>query len=210
VFGDFLLLNSNGGYFFYAANHPTQGTEFDPDITPPLPAELRGAGEPAIDRALFRTAFGFIAADPVRFVRLSWSRIGDYFPRLSLPVLDSVEQRRTDVLIRPLPAVDAVRRAARARPLARVRAALYIAYDAALHISSWAAPHVPPAERRRADGLRRGCGRGSGQTASQRAGADLASRQWRDREPPGTASVVLSAAETRRATRRRYGRGRNR
>ena len=29
VFGDFLLLNSNGGYFLYASNHPEQGTSFD-------------------------------------------------------------------------------------------------------------------------------------------------------------------------------------
>src|SRR5437667_434055 len=41
VYQDFLLLNSNGGYFLYSANHPQQGTNFDPDYAAPLPDELR-------------------------------------------------------------------------------------------------------------------------------------------------------------------------
>ena len=141
VFGDFLLLNSNGGYFFYAANHPAQGTEFDPDITPPLPVELRGAGEPAIDRALFRIALGFIAADPVRFLRLSWSRIGDYFRVFPSPYstpLGNVARMCSFGLYLPLMLYGVLR--ARRCWRACVPLFLYVAYDAALHLSSWAAP----------------------------------------------------------------------
>src|SRR5439155_1816107 len=62
VYQDFLLLNSNGGYFLYSANHPQQGTNFDPDYAAPLPDELRGMNEAAEDRALYRAAFNFIAS----------------------------------------------------------------------------------------------------------------------------------------------------
>lgn len=79
TFHDFLLLNSNGGYWFYSSNHPEQGTNFNQNFAAPLPEELRGLSEPAIDRALFREGLGFILADPTRFVLLSFSRVDDFF-----------------------------------------------------------------------------------------------------------------------------------
>lgn len=141
VFGDFLLLNSNGGYFFYAANHPTQGTEFNPGITPPVPVEVQAAGEPAIDRALFRAALGFIAADPVRFLRLSWNRVGDYFrvfPSPQSSMVSNVARLGSFGLYLPFMLYGLIR--ARARWWVCVPLLLYVAYDAVLHISSWAAP----------------------------------------------------------------------
>ncbi|MGB8647033.1 MAG: glycosyltransferase family 39 protein [Anaerolineae bacterium] len=79
VYHDFLLLNSNGGYWLYASNHPHQGTNFDSVYSPPIPDNLKGLGEPAIDRALYQQGMGFILADPTRFVLLSINRTKDYF-----------------------------------------------------------------------------------------------------------------------------------
>ena len=79
TFHDFLLLNSNGGYWFYSSNHPDQGTSFNQNFAAALPAELQGLSEPAIDRALYRKGLDFIIADPARFLLLSLSRVKDYF-----------------------------------------------------------------------------------------------------------------------------------
>lgn len=79
VYNDFLLLNSNGGYWFFSANHPDQGINFDPTFKAAIPESLLTLSEPAIDRALFRAGLGFIIADPVRFLLLTLNRLNDYF-----------------------------------------------------------------------------------------------------------------------------------
>ena len=79
TFHDFLLLNSNGGYWMYSSNHPNQGTHFDGTYAAPLPDNLRGLPEPALDRALYRQGIRFILDDPKRFLLLSLSRLDDYF-----------------------------------------------------------------------------------------------------------------------------------
>jgi len=79
AFQDFLLLNSNGGYWLYSSNHPAQGTTFDSTFKAPIPDELVNLKEPAIDRALMRQGIGFILADPVRVGLLSLDRLKDYF-----------------------------------------------------------------------------------------------------------------------------------
>lgn len=79
TYHDFLLLNSNSGYWFYASNHPNQGTVFNPDYAPPVPDSLKGLQEPALDRALLREGIGFVVADPVRFLLLSLNRVKDYY-----------------------------------------------------------------------------------------------------------------------------------
>ena len=68
-----------GGFFLWASNHPEQGRDFDQTVVPAMPPELRGIGEPAIDRTLTRRALGFVADDPARFLHLCISRIGLYF-----------------------------------------------------------------------------------------------------------------------------------
>ena len=141
AFGDFLLLNSNGGYFLYASNHPDQGTDFDPTRAAPLPAALRGCGEPAIDRALFRMALGFIAADPLRFLRLSWSRAGSYFwllPSADSSPLANVARLCSFTLYAPLMLYGLVLSRHRWRPC--VPLYLYLLFDTVLHLASWAAP----------------------------------------------------------------------
>lgn len=79
VFQDFLLLNSNGGYWLYSSNHPDQGVTFDSTFKAPIPDELVNLKEPAIDRALMRQGIAFILTDPVRVGLLSLDRLKDYF-----------------------------------------------------------------------------------------------------------------------------------
>ena len=141
AFGDFLLLNSNGGYFFYASNHPDQGTSFDPTFTAPIPGELVGAAEPTIDRALFRSALGFIADDPVRFLRLSASRAASYFwllPSSASTPLSNIARMLSFTLYLPFMVYGLV--LSRQRWRACMPLYLYVAVDAALHLSTWAAP----------------------------------------------------------------------
>ena len=141
AFGDFLLLNSNGGYFLYASNHPDQGTDFDPTRVFPVPEALRGESEPAVDRALFRAAVGFIAADPVRFLRLSWSRVGHYFwvlPSAASPPLGNLARLCSFTLYLPFMLYGLV--LSRHRWRLCVPLYLYLLVDTVLHLSSWAAP----------------------------------------------------------------------
>ena len=86
VFHHFVLLNTNAGFAFYWSNHPIHGTRFIPlftddmpsyqDLTPP---ELLSLNEAELSDALMARGLDFIRADPVRFIRLSLSRIPVYF-----------------------------------------------------------------------------------------------------------------------------------
>lgn len=141
AFGDFLLLNSNGGYFLYGSNHPDQGTAFDQNYVAALPPELRGLPEPAVDRALLRAALGFIAADPVRFLRLSWSRAGIYFwllPSGASTPLANLARLCSFTLYLPFMLYGLV--LSRHRWRLCVPLYLYLLVDTVLHLGSWAAP----------------------------------------------------------------------
>ncbi len=85
-FGRFVLLNTNAGYALFWANHPIYGDQFVPILTADMPSyqdlipdELRSLNEAELDNALLQRALGFIAADPLRYLRLSLSRIPAYF-----------------------------------------------------------------------------------------------------------------------------------
>lgn len=86
VFDRFVLANTNAGYAFYWANHPVHGTDFkdvlgpgDPTYQDLVPAELRVLDEAALDQALLRRGLAFVRDDPIRYARLSQSRLDDYF-----------------------------------------------------------------------------------------------------------------------------------
>ena len=81
AYGGFLLLNSNTGYAMYSAQHPMHGTRFQAFEAAPLPDELWGqlSTEAEWDRALLRRGIGFILEEPARYLRLSLSRVGNYF-----------------------------------------------------------------------------------------------------------------------------------
>jgi len=86
AFDRFVLLNTNAGYAFFWANHPVHGSDFkdilgpeDPRYQDLVPPELRHLDEAALDRALMARGLGFVRENPVRYFRLSLSRIDDYF-----------------------------------------------------------------------------------------------------------------------------------
>lgn len=81
VYDTFLLLNSNAGYAMYAAQHPLHGVDFQAYAAAPLPHDLLGQelNEAQWDRALMERGIGFVLADPLRYLRLSLSRVADYF-----------------------------------------------------------------------------------------------------------------------------------
>jgi 4-amino-4-deoxy-L-arabinose transferase-like glycosyltransferase len=83
AFKQFVLLNTNAGFAFYWGNHPVHGTDFVP-ILPEgtygrlIPDDLRGVNEAALDRALLARGLSTVAADPVRFLKLSASRLKEF------------------------------------------------------------------------------------------------------------------------------------
>jgi hypothetical protein len=86
AFGRFVLINTNAGYAFFWANHPVHGTDFQsilsdegPGYVELIPPELRQLDEAALNDALMARGWDFVRADPVRYLRLSASRIADYF-----------------------------------------------------------------------------------------------------------------------------------
>jgi len=79
VYGEFLLLNSNAGYAMYSAQHPMHGTSFQEFAAAPMPSNLAGLNEAQLDRELMRRGIGFVLDEPWRYLRLSLSRVPDYF-----------------------------------------------------------------------------------------------------------------------------------
>lgn len=141
AFGDFLLLNSNGGFFFYSSNHPDQGVHFDPNYVAPIPAHLAALSEPALDRALYREAAGFIVANPPRFLRLTLSRVAEHFwllPSRTSTALSNLARLCSFTLYLPFMVAGfflSFRWWRVCLPLYG-----YIGFDTALHLISWSAP----------------------------------------------------------------------
>lgn len=141
VFGDFLLLNSNGGFFLYSSNHPSHGTQFDPSHVAPRPPHVRGLAEPAMDRALFREALATIIAEPGRFLRLSWSRVPQYFrilPDRRSSTLSNLARVLSITLYLPFMLWGLLLAYPRWTVAAPVL--LYVGFETAMHLTSWAAP----------------------------------------------------------------------
>jgi len=83
-FQSFVLLNTNSGYAFFWGNHPVYGDTFIPILSTPeyrdmIPPEVRHLDEAALDRELLGRGIQFVMNDPMRYVRLSLSRIPPYF-----------------------------------------------------------------------------------------------------------------------------------
>jgi len=83
-FGHFVLLNTNSGYAFFWANHPIYGTQFQPILTNVryqdlIPADLQNLDEASLDQALLQRGFQFVFSDPIRYIKLSISRIPAFF-----------------------------------------------------------------------------------------------------------------------------------
>ena len=80
VYDSFLLLNSNTGYAMYSAQHPMHGYRFREFDAAPLPEDLRGQdlNEAQLDSELLRRGFQFVVDEPIRYLRLSLSRVRAY------------------------------------------------------------------------------------------------------------------------------------
>lgn len=85
-FDRFVLLNTNAGYAFFWGNHPVYGTQFQAILPPEMgsyqgliPEALRDLDEPALEQALMERGLGFVVDDPIRYARLSLSRVPIYF-----------------------------------------------------------------------------------------------------------------------------------
>ena len=85
AFGEFVLLNTNGGYALFWGTHPAHGASFSGflpngtryrDFVPPA---LRGLNEAAKEKALTTAALGFVFDDPARYLLLCVSRLSDQF-----------------------------------------------------------------------------------------------------------------------------------
>jgi 4-amino-4-deoxy-L-arabinose transferase-like glycosyltransferase len=79
-FESFVLLNTNAGFAFFWANHPVYGNQFEPILTPSqyfylIPVEFRHMNEAQLDSVLLREGLRFVIEDPVRYLRLSLSRL---------------------------------------------------------------------------------------------------------------------------------------
>jgi hypothetical protein len=80
VYHQFLLLNSNAGYAFFASNNPNLGTDWRNDlVVVPVPEELVGQNEAELDRALTRRGIEFILANPKRYLWLDLNKTLEYF-----------------------------------------------------------------------------------------------------------------------------------
>lgn len=84
TFGTVVMLNTNAGYAFFWGNHPYYGNTFIPILPSEtyrdlVPVELRQLNEVELEKALLQRGVGFITSDPVRYLRLSLSRIPAYF-----------------------------------------------------------------------------------------------------------------------------------
>lgn len=146
VFDRFVLANTNAGYAFFWSNHPIHGTDFkdvlgpdDPRYQELIPPELRSLDEAALDRALMARGWGFVRDDPVRFVRLSLSRVDDYFkfwPSAESSTLSNLSRVLSFGILWPFMAAGlwlARRDWRRTMPLL-----LYGAAYAKVHLLSWA------------------------------------------------------------------------
>ena len=85
-FQRFVLLNTNSGYAFFWANHPIHKEHFIPIFTPEMlsyqhliPAHLTELDEAALDQELLKLGLGFVSQEPIRYIKLSLSRIPVYF-----------------------------------------------------------------------------------------------------------------------------------
>ena len=83
-FDRFVLLNTNAGFAFFWGNHPIHGTNFIPILPAEqylalIPLEYTDLDEAALDQALLKDGLGFVREDPLRYIKLSLSRIPAFF-----------------------------------------------------------------------------------------------------------------------------------
>ena len=151
-FDRFVLLNTNAGFAFFWANHPIYGTQFLPILPDDLgsyqdliPEELRGLDEAALDQELLRRGLQFVTEDPIRYIRLSLSRIPAYFmfwPSEQSSLISNVGRTLSFGLFLPFMLYGLARawieggKAALLEPVGLLT--LFMVFYSAIHLLSWA------------------------------------------------------------------------
>jgi hypothetical protein len=152
VYHEVLLLNSNAGYAMFSAQNPMHGVDFQEFEGAPIPPELYGLNEAQFDRELMRRGIGFVLADPVRYVRLSFSRAVafiEFWPTADTTLINNIGRVGSFGLIMPLMLYGlflavryALRRSAQVKfttsPL--MLCLLFSLAYSLLHIFTWAMP----------------------------------------------------------------------
>ena len=142
VFGRFLLLNSNTGYAMYSAQHPMHGDRFREFDAAPLPEDLEWGNEALMDRELLQRGIRFVVDDPVRYLRLSLSRVRAFFefwPTADTTMLHNVGRVGSFGLFLPLMVYGVV---LMLRTPALVKRSgllvIFAAFYTLLHVMTWA------------------------------------------------------------------------
>jgi 4-amino-4-deoxy-L-arabinose transferase-like glycosyltransferase len=83
-FDHFVLLNTNAGFAFFWANHPVYAHQFESILESSsylslIPVEFHQMNEAELDSALLKEGLQFVIDDPIRYARLSLSRLPALF-----------------------------------------------------------------------------------------------------------------------------------
>ena len=150
-FNRFVLLNTNAGFAFFWGNHPIYGNHFEP-ILPDnmgsyqdlIPENIRDLDEAALDQELLIRGVQFVLDDPIRYVRLSVSRIPPYFkfwPSSESSLISNIVRVGSFGIMLPFIlyglGLSFIRRK---KPLSKQPLSLlylYIAVYSAMHVLSW-------------------------------------------------------------------------
>ena len=150
-FNRFVLLNTNAGFAFFWGNHPIYGNHFEP-ILPDnmgsyqdlIPENIRDLDEAALDQELLIRGFQFVLDDPIRYVRLSVSRIPPYFkfwPSSESSLVSNIVRVGSFGILLPFILYGLVLSfIRRKKPLSKQPLSLlylYIAVYSAIHVLSW-------------------------------------------------------------------------
>jgi 4-amino-4-deoxy-L-arabinose transferase-like glycosyltransferase len=142
VYHQFLLLNSNAGYAFYASNHPHLGTQWsNENIVVPIPEELRGQNEAQLDHALTQKGFQFILADPKRYALLTLDKTLEYYkfwPSSDSSLFSNLNRVLSFGLYLPFMLVGLYLSFSRWRNF--IPLYLFIVIHTGIHLLSWPAP----------------------------------------------------------------------
>ena len=150
-FNRFVLLNTNAGFAFFWGNHPIYGNHFEPILTDNMgsyqdliPENIRDLDEAALDQELLIRGVQFVLDDPIRYLRLSVSRIPPYFkfwPSSESSLVSNIVRVGSFGILLPFILYGLVLSfIRRKKPLTKQPLSLlylYIAVYSAMHVLSW-------------------------------------------------------------------------
>jgi 4-amino-4-deoxy-L-arabinose transferase-like glycosyltransferase len=150
-FNRFVLLNTNAGFVFYWGNHPIYGDHFESILPKSLgtyqdliPEDIRDIDEASLDQELLIRGVQFVLDDPVRYLRLSVSRIPPYFvfwPSSESGLVSNIVRVGSFGILLPFVLYGLVLTfIRRTKPLSKQPLSLlylYIAVYTAIHVLSW-------------------------------------------------------------------------